>query len=78
MIHKPERYLEGFSMEYIKVMAQVSVSRTCTNCLYYGCNGLNCGNANNNGRLMLAINGGKACGWFWLNQHKYPYATNRQ
>lgn len=62
--------------DYIEVTTKTKVPRTCNNCLYCGSNAITCGNANNNGKSMLLVNGGKACGWFWLNQHKYPYAES--
>lgn len=60
--------------DYIRVKTEIHVPRTCGNCLYCGGDGLTCGNANNRGKLMLLINRGMACNYFWLNQHKYPYA----
>lgn len=49
----------------------------CKNCLYCGSNGISCGNANNNGKSMIAVNNGNACSWFWLNQHKFPYEERK-
>lgn len=63
--------------DYIRVTTTIDVPRICKNCLYCGSDGMKCANANNHGRLMILINGGKACGWFWLNQHKYPDAERR-
>ena len=66
------------NQDYITVKAEIRVPKTCTNCLYYGHNGIVCGNANNPGRLMAFVNGGRACQYFWLNQHKYPNAEHNR
>ena len=58
-------------MEHIEVMERKKVSKNCSTCLYCGGNRVHCGNANNNGQLMLLVNGGNACGWYWLDQHRY-------
>lgn len=63
--------------DYINVKTTVKVSRTCGNCLYCGSNGIHCGNANNHGKPMAFVNGGRACNNFWLDQHKFPDAESR-
>ena len=68
--------LKFLEQDYITVKAEIKVERTCGNCLYCGCNGLTCGNANNQGKIMLLVNGGRACQYFWLNQNKYPNAES--
>ena len=60
--------------DYIRVKTEINVPRICGNCLYCGTDGFRCGNANNRGKLMIFVNGGRACNYFWLNQHKYPNA----
>lgn len=63
--------------DYINVQQTVKVQRICKNCLYCGSNGITCANANNNGMAMLFVNGGRACRWFWLDQHRFPNAERR-
>jgi len=65
-------------MDYIDVIKIVKVPKICGNCLYCGSNGVTCGNANNSGKPMLLINSGRACQYFWLDQHKYPNASSRR
>lgn len=47
------------------------IEERCSNCLYCGSNGVTCANANNSGKPMVFVNGGRACKWYWLNQNKY-------
>jgi hypothetical protein len=63
--------------DYIKVNTTIEVERSCANCLYCGSNGIHCGNANNYNRPMLFINAGRACNYFWLDQHRFPNAESR-
>ena len=65
------------SDKYIKVLQEVKVERTCSNCLYFGANQISCGNANNHGKAMILVNYGKACNHFWLDQNRYPNAESR-
>lgn len=62
----------------IKVTTTIEVDKICTNCLYCGCNGVTCGHAGNRGQIMLLVNGGHACQYFWLDQHKFPNAESRK
>lgn len=64
--------------EYIKVMQEVYIPKTCDNCLYCGSDRIHCGNANNHGRPMAFVNYGRACEHFWLDQHRYPNAESRR
>lgn len=60
-------------MEYEEIITKIKVPRTCRTCLYGENNMMRaCGNANNHGKPMFMVNGGKACWYYWLNQHKYP------
>ena len=58
----------------IKVIQTKEIKEGCANCLYRGCNGIICGNANNHGLPMVMINGGNACGWYWLDQNRFTRA----
>ena len=75
-----KRHMSGYiqkwrnRMGYIKVLEEKTIEERCSNCLYCGSNGVTCGNANNDGKPMILINGGRACRWYWLNQHKFSRA----
>ncbi len=58
-------------MGYIRVLEEKQIEKRCSNCLYCGSNGVTCANANNSGKPMVFVNGGRACKWYWLNQNKY-------
>ncbi len=58
-------------MGYIRVLEEKQIEERCSNCLYCGSNGVTCANANNSGKPMVFVNGGRACKWYWLNQNKY-------
>lgn len=60
--------------DYIEVIEKKKVPRNCSTCLYYGSNGFNCGNANNYGKAMLLVNGGRACDYYWLDQNRFTRA----
>lgn len=62
--------------DFIKVKTEIMVPKICANCLYCG-SGIACGNANNHGRPMWLVNGGRACTYFWLDQHRFPEAESR-
>lgn len=55
----------------IEVYEKKKIPRDCSTCLYKSYDGFHCGNANNHGKPMVLVNGGRACGWYWLNQNKY-------
>ena len=57
-------------MGYIRVLEEKEIEERCSNCLYYGSNGVTCCNANNHGKPMILVNGGRVCIWYWLNWHK--------
>lgn len=61
-------------MDYEEIITKIKIPRTCKTCLYGDENNIlrSCKNANNGGKPMAFVNGGKACRWYWLNQHKYP------
>lgn len=59
--------------DYIEVIERKKVPRNCTTCLY-NCNGWSCGHASNSGKPMLMVNGGKSCGYYWLDQHRFQRA----
>lgn len=62
-------------MEYEYVIEKKKIQRRCENCLYCGSNGVTCAHAGNQGRLMILVNGGKACRHYWLNQNRYTRAN---
>lgn len=58
-------------MNYIDVVEKKKVPCNCSTCLYRGSNGIHCGNANNHGALMVLVNGGRGCGWYWLDPKRF-------
>ncbi len=51
-------------MGYIRVLEEKQIEKRCSNCLYCGSNGVTCANANNSGKPMVFVNGGRACKWY--------------
>ena len=63
-------------MSKIRVIEHKEIEEGCSNCLYYGSDGIHCGNANNSGKAMALVSGFKPCGWYWLNQNRYERIWN--
>lgn len=57
------------------VFEKKEIREGCSNCLYRGSDGIHCGHANNQGRLMIMVNGGRACGSYWLDQNRFQEAS---
>lgn len=59
------------------VYEKKEIEEGCATCLYKGCDGVRCGNANNHGRLMVLVNGLRPCGEYWLDQNRFQRYDGR-
>ncbi len=59
---------------YIEVIEKHKVPRDCSTCLYKSRNGIHCAHAGNSGKLIMQVNYGRACGYYWLDQNRFTRA----